>query len=195
LQKGRDKMHKFNIKSIEKLDNPERRRTMPPEETLLNFKIEDDGALLDVGCGIGYFTIPASRLLENNRVIGIDISPEILEVAKEKAKEINNIEFITSGEYTFPVESHSVKYVFISNVIHEVYDKATYLKEVKRVLKDDGYFLIIDWEKRKMEMGPPMNERISIDEMIELCGKAGFKAIESISIAANHYGLRLENQR
>lgn len=32
-------MHKFNIKNIEKLDNPERRRTMPPEETLLKFKI------------------------------------------------------------------------------------------------------------------------------------------------------------
>jgi ubiquinone/menaquinone biosynthesis C-methylase UbiE len=188
-------MHKFNIKSIEKLDNPERRRTMPPEETLLKFKIEDNGTLLDVGCGTGYFTVPASKLLENNKVIGIDISPEILEVAKEKAQGINNIDFIASGEYTFPVESESIKYVLISNVIHEVLDKARYFKEVKRVLKDDGYFLIIDWEKRKMEMGPPMNERISRDEMIELCRTSGFKAIESISVSSNHYGLRLESIR
>ena len=78
-------MHKFNIKNIEKLDNPERRRTMPPEETLLKFKVQDNGALLDVGCGIGYFTVPASKLLKNNKVIGIDIVPEILDFAKEKA--------------------------------------------------------------------------------------------------------------
>ena len=85
--------------------------------------------------------------------------------------------------------------MLISNVIHEVLDKARYFKEVKRVLKDDGYFLIIDWEKRKMEMGPPMNDRISIDEMIELCRTSGFKVIESISVSSNHYGLRLENIR
>jgi ubiquinone/menaquinone biosynthesis C-methylase UbiE len=188
-------LHKFNIKSIKKLDNPERRRTMPPEETLLKFKIEDNGTLLDVGCGIGYFTLPASKLLENNKAIGIDISPEILEFAKEKSQGISNIEFITSEEYTFPIESDSMKYVLISNVIHEVEDKAKYFNEVKRVLRSDGYFLIIDWEKRKMEMGPPLEERISIDEMTELCSKSGFSTIDSINVSTNHYGLRLEKQK
>jgi hypothetical protein len=43
-------------------------------------------------------------------------------------------------------------------------------------LKEDGCFLIIDWDKREMEMGPPVHERISKDEMIELYSKAGFKA-------------------
>lgn len=185
-------MHKFNIKNLEKLDNPERRRSMPPEETLLKFKIEDNGELLDVGCGTGYFTIPASKILKNNKVIGIDIIPEILDFAKEKAEGINNIEFITSEEYTFPVQSNSIKYVLISNVIHEIEDKTRYFNEVKRVLKDDGYFFIIDWDKRKMEMGPPIHERISLDEMIQLCSKAGFQAIESINVSPNHYGLKLE---
>ncbi|MBK5240965.1 class I SAM-dependent methyltransferase [Clostridium sp.] len=185
-------MHKFNIKNIEKLDNPERRRTMPPEETLLKFKIEDNGALLDVGCGIGYFTLPASKLIKNNKVIGIDIVPEILDFARVKAAGINNIEYITSEEYTFPVEGDSFKYVLISNVIHEVEDKARYFNEVKRVLKDDGYFLIIDWDKRKMEMGPPINHRISICEMMELCSIAGFRTVERVHISPNHYGLRLE---
>jgi ubiquinone/menaquinone biosynthesis C-methylase UbiE len=187
-------MHKFNVKNIKKLDNPERRRTMPPEETLLKFKIEDDGSLLDVGCGIGYFTIPASKLLINNKVIGLDIVPEILDFAREKAVGINNIEFITSEEYCFPVKDESFKYVLIGNVIHEVLDKAKYFNEVKRVLKDDGYFLIIDWDKREMDMGPSINERISIEEMMELCNKSGFRTIESVNVSPNHYGLRLEKQ-
>jgi len=194
LYKGRVNVHKFNIKNIEKLDNPERRRTMPPEETLLKFKVEDNGTLLDVGCGIGYFTVPASKLLKNNKVIGIDIVPEILEFAKEKAKGINNIEFITSEEYTFPVQSDSVKYVLICNVIHEVEDVARYFDEVRRVLKDDGYFLIIDWAKTKMEVGPPIEDRISVDEMVLLCSSAGFKVVETIDVSPTQYGLRLEKQ-
>lgn len=185
-------MHKFNIKNIQKLDNPERRRIMPPEETLLKFKIKDDGMLLDVGCGIGYFTIPAARLLKNNKVIGIDIMPEVIEIAREKAQGINNIEFKTSEEYSFLVESNSIKYVLISNVIHEVEDKVKYFAEVKRVLKEDGYFLIIDWDKREMEMGPPLHERVSKDEMIELCSRAGFRELGSIDASPNHYGLKLE---
>jgi len=185
------KIHKFNIKSISKLDNPERRRAMPPMETLGKFKLEDDGILLDVGCGIGYFTISAAKLLKNNKVIGIDIVPEMIEIAKEKAEGINNIDFRASDEYFFPVENGLIKYVLVSNVIHEIEDKERYLAEVKRVLKEDGYLLIIDWEKREMTMGPPVHERISKDEMIELCSKSGFKTIESINVSPSHYGLKL----
>lgn len=184
-------MHKFNIKNIEKLDNPERRRTMPPEETLIKFKVKDDGALLDIGCGIGYFTIPAAKFLKHNKAIGIDIMPEILEIAKENAEGISNIEFRVSKEYSFPVEDGLVKYVLISNVIHEIEEKERYLNEVRRVLKQDGYLLIIDWDKRETEAGPPVHERISMDEMKEFCSKAGFKTIESIDASPNHYGLRL----
>ena len=185
-------MHKFNIKNIEKLDNLERRRTMPPEETLAKFNIKDDGALLDVGCGIGYFTIPAAKLLENNKVIGIDIVSEILEVAEERAKGISNIEFRQSEEYSFPVENSSIKYAFICNVIHEVEDKERYLNEIKRVLIESGYLLIIDWDKKEMPVGPPIQERISKDEMMQLCNSMGLKTIEDINVSSNNYGLILQ---
>jgi ubiquinone/menaquinone biosynthesis C-methylase UbiE len=185
-------MHKFNIRNIEKLDNPERRKMMPPEETLLKFKIEDDGKLLDIGCGIGYFTVPAAKMLKNNKVIGIDIIPEIIGIAKEKAHGISNLQFRTSEEYNFPVENNSIKYVLISNVLHEIEDINRYFNEIKRVLKEDGYLLIIDWEKREMEFGPPSHERISKNEMVELCDKAGLSLIEYVEINSNHYGLKLE---
>lgn len=164
---------------------------MPPEETLIKFNVKDDGTLLDIGCGIKYFTIPAARLLKNNKVIGIDIMPEIIEMAKERAEGISNIEFKESNEYLFPIKDDSIKYVLISNVIHEVEDKIKYFNEVKRVLKKDGYFLIIDWDKKEMEMGPPVRERISKEEMTELCGEAGFKLKQSIKASPNHYGLKL----
>lgn len=86
-------MHKFHIKNLEKLDNPKRRQSMPPEETLKKFKIGDKGTLLDIGCGIGYFTIPAAKIITNGSVIGIDIMTEFLDIAREKAEDISNIEF------------------------------------------------------------------------------------------------------
>lgn len=185
-------MHKFNIKNIEKLDNPDRRKMMPPEETLLKFGIQNDGNLLDVGCGIGYFTIPAARFLKNHKVTGIDISQEIIDIARERAEGLNNIEFIKSQEYSFPLENGSMKYILISNVIHEVEDKAEYFKEIRRVLQADGFVLIIDWEKKEMEMGPPLHERISKDEMIILGKQFGLKLSEDINVSEYHYGIKLQ---
>jgi len=185
-------MHKFNIKNIEKLDNLKRRQSMPPEETLKKFNIDDKGTLLDIGCGIGYFTIPAANIVDKGKAIGLDIIPEMIDIAKENATNISNIQFMQSDEYCFPVQDDSINYVFICNVIHEIEDKPRYFKEIKRVLKTKGFLCIIDWEKKETEMGPSINDRISKEEMIQFCALTNFICVEDININADHYGLKLQ---
>ncbi|MBU3160975.1 class I SAM-dependent methyltransferase [Clostridium frigoris] len=185
-------MHKFNIKSLEKLDNSTRRQLMPPAQTLKNFQIGAKGSLLDVGCGIGYFSIPAANILKQGNVIGLDIMPEMIDIAKEKAKGITNIEFIKSEEYSFPIQDASIDYVFICNVIHEVENKAKYFNEIRRVLKPSGLLCIIDWEKKETKMGPSINDRISKVEMIKICASANFEHLEDVFINIDHYGLKFQ---
>ncbi len=55
--------HKFNVKDMQKLDSPERRKILPPEETLIKIGLNKNQIFIDIGCGIGYFSIPASKLL------------------------------------------------------------------------------------------------------------------------------------
>ena len=144
-------MHKFNIKNLGKLDNPKRRQLMPPKETLKKFNFDNKGTLLDIGCGFGYFTIPAANILSQGKVIGFDIIPEMIDIAKEKAQNICNIGFIKSEEYSFPIQDSTIDYVFISNVIHEIENKPRYFKEIRRVLKTDGFLCIIDCERKKLK--------------------------------------------
>lgn len=182
-------MHKFDIKKLEKLDNPKRRESMPPEETLKKFKIGDKGTLLDIGCGIGYFTIPAAKSITNGNAIGVDIMTEVLDIAREKAGDISNIEFKKSEEYSFPVEDNSIDYVFVCNVVHEIEDKVRFFTEIKRVLTNEGYIYIIDWEKKEMENGPSVNERVSKEEVRDLVESLGFAFLEEVNINTEHYGL------
>ncbi len=185
-------MHKFDVKKLEKLDNPKRRESMPPEETLKKFKIGDKGTLLDIDCGIGYFTIPAAKIITKGNVIGVDIATEILDIAREKAVDISNIEFKKSEEYFFPVEDSSIDYVFVCNVVHEIEDKVRFFTEVKRVLKNEGYAYIIDWDKRDMKSGPPVNERVSKKEVKILVEPLNFAFLEEVSISNEHYGLKFK---
>jgi len=48
--------------------------------------------------------------------------------------------------------------------------------------------------KRQMKMGPPIHERISKDEMIDLCVEAGFVLTETVNVSENLYGLKMEKR-
>jgi len=70
--------HKFDVKSFAKLDNPERRKSLPADAILHKFDLEDGDVVADVGCGIGYFTFPASSVVGlTGKVLAMDISDEM----------------------------------------------------------------------------------------------------------------------
>lgn len=57
------------------------------------------------------------------------------------------------------------------------------------MLKNEGYIYIIDWDKRDMKMGPPVNERVSKEEVKELAESLDFTFLEEVNINSEHYGL------
>ena len=71
--------HKFNIDNKHKLDSPKWRELLPPSETLKKLELYDGAIAADIGCGIGYFTLPAAELVgSQGRVYALDVSEEIL---------------------------------------------------------------------------------------------------------------------
>lgn len=119
------------------------------------------------------------------KVYGIDISEKMLDSLREKLgqeeKTIDNIELKKSSTYSFPLEDKSVSHVLLSNVLHEVEDKEKLLSEVFRVMKDGGTLLIIDWQKKETEQGPPFNIRLTKDEIENYISKAGLKLEKTFS--------------
>ena len=67
-----------------------------PEQTLEMLGIGPDTSVADVGCGDGYFTLPAARLVNEAPVYAIDIDEELLEAVDTAAatERIANIETI-----------------------------------------------------------------------------------------------------
>ena len=58
--------HKLDPRECWKLDTPDRRRIMPPDETLVKLGLKENDIFIDIGCGIGYFTIPALDIVGSN---------------------------------------------------------------------------------------------------------------------------------
>jgi len=183
--------HKFDVKSFAKLDNAERRKILPPEKILHKFGLSEGSILADIGCGIGYFSIPASAIVgAKGKVLAMDISDEMLEKVAEKAHEIGvaNIETVKIDEQSFLLADHSVNFETAFFVLHEAQDIHQFIFELNRILKPGGKLALIDWEKQKTPHGPPVEHRISKEEAISLLAQAGF-VVTTIDVGSDFYGL------
>jgi len=180
--------HKFNVKDMQKLDSPERRKILPPEETLIKIGLNKNQIFIDIGCGIGYFSIPASKIVgHEGKVFALDTSKEMIDELRIRIlkNKITNIDTIISYPYHFHLDSNIGTFSFMANVLHEVEDKISFLKETNRILKKDGTLCIIEWQKKLTERGPPLEDRINESEIEELMDKTNFKITSSHSLGEN----------
>ncbi len=180
--------HKFDVNNMNRLDSTERRKMLPPEETLINAGLAKNDIFIDIGCGIGYFSIPASKIVgPKGKVFALDTSNEMLEELNKRINEnkITNIVKIHSAPYNFHLDQGTGTFALMSNVLHEVDDKLLFLKETNKILKTEGKLCIIEWQKKETEKGPPVKDRLSELEVKELLNQTNFKLLDIYPIGDN----------
>lgn len=179
--------HKFDVKNAEILDSLERIQFLNPDGILDKAGLSKEMVLADIGCGTGYFTIPASRRVK--KVFAIDVQKEMLDILGEKInkQKLTNIEAILSEEASIPLPDNSVDVLLMANVFHELEDRSSILKEGKRILSGNGILVIVDWKKMEMDFGPPVEERLTPEEVISICKDNGFEVREQSDAGPYHY--------
>ncbi|BES64941.1 hypothetical protein SANA_13800 [Gottschalkiaceae bacterium SANA] len=175
----------FNSKSKDKLDHPKRRKALPPRETLLQLGLQVSDIVADIGCGTGYFTIPALDIVGGD-VYAIDISDEMLDSVKSKVSS-ERLKLVKSDFNHLMIADESSSFALLSMVLHEVDDPRKFLQEVNRVLKKDGRLAIIEWKKIEMKMGPRYSHRMDIADIEKYTG-GSFVLVKEIDLSENFYG-------
>lgn len=112
-------------------------------------KLREGEKVLEVGCGTGVLSVLAKRRVREKGIVeGIDIAPKMVRKACEKAKKGNlEIGFRTASIDQLPYRDEFFDVVISGFMFHHlpVSVKARGLREVYRVLKRDGRFLLSDF--------------------------------------------------
>ena len=103
--------------------------------------------VVDVGCGAGIDSlIAAKKVGSEGRVIGVDMTPSMLQKARQAAKKVGlaNVAFREGYAEELPVEDGWADVVISNGVLNLMPDKAAALEEMTRVLKPGGRLQIGD---------------------------------------------------
>jgi SAM-dependent methyltransferase len=159
--------------------------------------LREGETVLDLGSGAGFDGfLAANKVGKNGRVIGVDMTPEMIEKARENTKKGNygNVEFRLGEIENLPVADNSVDVVLSNCVINLSPDKRKVFREAFRVLKPGGRLMVSDivllkelpdFIKNSIEayIGC-LSGAILRDEYIKAVKEAGFKDIKIIDEAS-----------
>ena len=148
---------------------PFRNIFLSPNKLIQRLDLKYDHKVLEIGPGPGYFSVNTAKTLTNGRLVLLDIQQEMLDIAKKRLKKrkIENVEYILCNGTNFDFKNESFDRVFMVTVIGEIENKRDYLREIHRVLKNDGLLSISELA------GDP--DKLSIVELKSLVSENGFK--------------------
>ncbi|WP_311171546.1 class I SAM-dependent methyltransferase [Halobellus ordinarius] len=178
-----------------------------PGETLRRLGISDSDVVAEVGCGNGYFALPAARITAPEPVYALDIEPSLL-------TELSNLADREAIDNLVPIHCDArnlrnhlpdgVDTVLIANTFHGIEDVSGFLQEVSTALPADGRFVVVNWYDQPREettvmgepRGPPAELRLSPAETTD-CVESGsaFSLERQVELPPYHYGLVFERAR
>jgi ubiquinone/menaquinone biosynthesis C-methylase UbiE len=164
-----------------------------PKLILQQMELNSDlNSVVDLGCGFGTFTIPASQMIKG-KIQAIDIDSDMIRQLQIKIvrMEIKNIElhlkdFIAEGT-GFP--DNSIDYVMLFNILH--HDKPhQILNEVHRILKPGQNAGIIHWRSDiPTPRGPHLDIRPTPVQCAQWAVESGFDIIKELILEPYHFGI------
>ena len=127
----------------ERIDFDENRTDIALQEHIVRYMLAKDYItnkdVLDIACGTGYGTYYLSKYC--NRIVGLDISEEAVRSAKKKYKN-KNLLFFKKDAISTGFDDKSFDVVVSFETIEHIENQDAFLREIKRVLKEDGILIM-----------------------------------------------------
>lgn len=151
------------------LDNPLRHLIDSKDKVIKRFidLVKDNFTVVDLGCGPGYFTIELAKIFKNGIIYAIDPDKKSIKILEEKIKEndIKNVIIYNSRAQNLDfIKDNSIDFIFSNLVLCCTIDHEGYIKEMNRILKNNGLAYIS--VSKNFLLRDKMN--VSKDEWIEI---------------------------
>ena len=158
--------------------------------------LREGDTFLDLGCGAGDYSLHAAGIVgESGRVFAVDLWAEMLDKIRDDAmaRGIHNVYPVISDiQNKIEAPDKSADICLISHVLHSMDFPAKadrLFSEVRRVLKSEGRLAIVECKKEKSSFGPPIELRISPEELEEGLAAFDFSKIDHVDLRFSYMSI------
>ena len=174
------------------LEDPQRDAYQKPREVMTALGIKSGEVIADIGAGSGYFTFRlANHVGAKGRVYAVDVSPDMILHINRRIRElkVNNVVSILADPDDPLLPDRSVNRFFFSESWHHIENQTKYLLLIKRMLKARGEVAMIDFHKKELPFGPPMQMKIAREDVIKQMESNGFRLAKEHTFLPHQYFL------
>lgn len=148
----------------------------------------------DLGCGSGFYIIPAAQLVGNEGMVyAVDVQEAKLAATSSLVQQMGykNVKFLRAdlSKPLMSPEPHSCDLVVIGNILHEIDSPEALLQNAYRLLKVDGRLLVVEWKKEITPLGPPVEKRLSQQQLEVLLMRVGLRKEKELETDGYHYSV------
>lgn len=156
--------------------------------------VKPGSVVLDVACGKGNYSLFFSEIVgEQGLICAVDLWKEGLLLLEEQieAKNINNIMILLAdATKEIEIDPYHIDLCLLATVLHDFEEAGqtdAVLKQIKTLLKPNGHLAVIEFKKIEGPPGPPINIRLSEDEVEKIVTGYNFKKQETVDVGDFNY--------
>jgi SAM-dependent methyltransferase len=164
---------RFDTRKRFHLLSDERAAALQPEKLLRELGLGEGMTIADIGCGPGFFTIPAAQIVGPTGVaLAADIQGEMLSAVRSRALEhgLANVRIVKTNDREIPIAPGSCDIALLAFTLHEI-----------------EKLLAMEWDKVEGPIGPPLEDRISPEELVADAQAAGLRVVGERSLSDDQY--------
>ncbi len=195
VRRTQEELHQLHQDSkayIQFLEDPKRDAYQKPREVMAALGIKPGEVIADIGAGSGYFTFHlAHQVGETGRVYAVDINPDMIIYLNRRIRDSNarNVVAILAPPDDPLLPDNSLDRFFFCDTWHHIEKHDQYLALMKKALKTGGQVVMIDFQKKELPVGPPLNMKIAREDLIRQMEQDGFVLVQEHTFLPYQYFL------
>jgi arsenite methyltransferase len=186
------RLHRDPKAYIGVLEDPKRDAYQKPHEVLTALGLKPGEVIADIGAGSGYFTFRlAHHVGDKGKIYAVDVSSDMILHINRRIRELKatNVVSILADSDDPLLADASVNRFFFSDSWHHIENQTKYLALMKKMLKPGGEIVMIDFHKKDLPVGPPMQIKIAREDLIKQMESNGFRTVKEHTFLPYQYFL------
>jgi ubiquinone/menaquinone biosynthesis C-methylase UbiE len=179
---------------VARMLDEERAAWQRPDEVVRALGLRPGDTVGEIGAGPGYFTLRLARAVgPSGRVLAVDVVPELMAVLRQRleAAGLGNVTPILAEPRDPHLPEAGCDLVLVVDSFHHFPDGTAYLRGLASRLRPGGRIVNLDFHKREMPVGPPVENKVSREEFLAAAQEAGLAVVEEKDFLPYQYFLVL----